>query len=81
MLFLLPFLYSYPPCSISNILLDDAKYFETVRDRRWSDGILCPHGRAALIIKHEYVPVWTEDHVNISIQGKGNYSYATARII
>jgi transposase-like protein len=35
-------------------LIDDAKCFETVRDLRWGDGILCPHCCWDLIIKRGF---------------------------
>ena len=35
-------------------LIDDAKCFETVRDLRWSDGIFCPHGGSARLIKRGF---------------------------
>ena len=35
-------------------LIDDAKCFETVRELRWGDGILCPHCSSDLIIKRGF---------------------------
>ena len=35
-------------------LIDDAKCFETVRDLRWADGILCPHCGSDRIIKRGF---------------------------
>lgn len=32
-------------------LLDDAKCYETVRQRRWSEGVRCPHCASAQVIK------------------------------
>jgi len=35
-------------------LIDDAKCFETVRELRWGDGILCPHCHSDLIVKRGF---------------------------
>ncbi len=35
-------------------LIDDAQCFETVRELRWGDGILCPHCSSDLIIKRGF---------------------------
>lgn len=35
-------------------LIDDAKCFETVRELRWGDGILCPHCSSDLIVKRGF---------------------------
>ena len=32
-------------------LMDDAKCFATVRDMRWPDGVICPHGESPEITK------------------------------
>ena len=32
-------------------LIDDAKCFQTVRDMRWPDGVICPHCLAETVIK------------------------------
>ena len=32
--------------------IDDAKGFETVRARRWPDGVCCPAGKNAEVTKH-----------------------------
>ncbi len=32
-------------------LIDDAKCYETARTMRWPDGVTCPHGSSALVIK------------------------------
>ena len=32
-------------------LIDDAKCFQTVRDMRWPDGVICPHCSAETVIK------------------------------
>ena len=35
-------------------LIDDAKCFETVRDLRWTDGLLCPHCRSDRVVKRGF---------------------------
>jgi transposase-like protein len=33
-------------------LIDDAKCFETVRERRWPHGVRCAHCGAEAVVKH-----------------------------
>jgi transposase-like protein len=33
-------------------LIDDAKCYQTIRDMRWPDGVICPHCTSDLVIKN-----------------------------
>ena len=51
-------------------LIDDAKCFETVRDLRWADGIVCPHcGWDRLRIREEITVayIWKSRYLSFPV--------------